>query len=136
MIYLDRDLFQITKSAFLQLKFFFFCLTIFALIFDRAWPGFWLPRQDAHCAASLKFRWGTSHTNRTLLGCLGVVSGNMASSFNSIQIRFLRVSKFYFFLFYFHTRSPGRTLIQDTQEPHTRPKHTHTGLSINSVQVC
>ncbi|XP_051936557.1 uncharacterized protein LOC127610427 isoform X2 [Hippocampus zosterae] len=44
---------------------------------EGGWPGFWLPHQDAHCAASLKFWWGTSHTNRTLLGCLGVVSGNM-----------------------------------------------------------
>ncbi|KAM9809020.1 uncharacterized protein LOC133158022 isoform X2 [Syngnathus typhle] len=47
--------------------------------FDRARTVLWLPHQDVHCAAGLKFRWGGSHANRTLLRCLGVVSGNMES---------------------------------------------------------
>ncbi|XP_061767286.1 aftiphilin-like [Nerophis ophidion] len=34
--------------------------------------GFWRPHQDIHSAAGLKFQWGASHANRTLLRCLGV----------------------------------------------------------------
>ncbi|XP_061647122.1 uncharacterized protein LOC133486258 isoform X2 [Phyllopteryx taeniolatus] len=43
---------------------------------ERAQPGFWLPHQDAHFVAGLKFQWGSSRANRTLLRCLGVASRN------------------------------------------------------------
>ncbi|KAG7242250.1 hypothetical protein INR49_024064 [Caranx melampygus] len=39
--------------------------------------GLWWPRQDVHSAVSLQFQWGGSHTNRTLLRCLGVDTRNI-----------------------------------------------------------
>ncbi|XP_077350972.1 uncharacterized protein LOC144000985 [Festucalex cinctus] len=47
---------------------------------ERVRSGFWLPHQEMHCAAGLNFRWGTSHANRTLLRCLGMVSQNMETN--------------------------------------------------------
>ncbi|XP_027133732.1 aftiphilin isoform X3 [Larimichthys crocea] len=34
--------------------------------------GTWWPHQDLHSAVGLRFQWGGSHTNRTLLRCLGM----------------------------------------------------------------
>ncbi|KAI9533502.1 hypothetical protein NQZ68_022632 [Dissostichus eleginoides] len=39
--------------------------------------GVWLPHQDLHDAVGLKFQWGGSYTNRTLLRCLGVETRNI-----------------------------------------------------------
>nr|XP_010785724.1 PREDICTED: aftiphilin-like [Notothenia coriiceps] len=39
--------------------------------------GVWLPHQDLHEAVGLKFQWGGSYTNRTLLRCLGVETRNI-----------------------------------------------------------
>ncbi|KAG7228463.1 hypothetical protein INR49_007636 [Caranx melampygus] len=39
--------------------------------------GLWWPRQDVHSAVGLQFQWGGSHTNRTLLRCLGVDTRNI-----------------------------------------------------------
>ncbi|XP_031695622.1 aftiphilin-like [Anarrhichthys ocellatus] len=37
------------------------------------------PHQDLHDAVGLRFQWGGSHTNRTLLKCLGVETRNIVS---------------------------------------------------------
>ncbi|XP_071336102.1 aftiphilin-like isoform X2 [Trachinotus anak] len=37
----------------------------------------WWPHQDVHSAVGLQFQWGGSHTNRTLLRCLGVDTRNI-----------------------------------------------------------
>ncbi|XP_078128554.1 uncharacterized protein aftphb [Sander vitreus] len=37
----------------------------------------WWPQQDLHDAVGLQFQWGGSHTNRTLLRCLGVETRNI-----------------------------------------------------------
>ncbi|XP_070697403.1 aftiphilin [Pempheris klunzingeri] len=37
----------------------------------------WWPHQDLHGAVGLQFQWGGSHTNRTLLRCLGVDARNI-----------------------------------------------------------
>ncbi|XP_035518836.1 aftiphilin [Morone saxatilis] len=39
--------------------------------------GMWWPPQDLHSAVGLKFQWGGSHTNRTLLRCLGMDTRNI-----------------------------------------------------------
>ncbi|XP_040906258.1 aftiphilin [Toxotes jaculatrix] len=39
--------------------------------------GVWWPHQDVHSAIGLQFQWGGSHTNRTLLRCLGVDTRNI-----------------------------------------------------------
>ncbi|XP_026212197.1 aftiphilin isoform X2 [Anabas testudineus] len=39
--------------------------------------GLWWPQQDIHSAVGLRFQWGGSHTNRTLLRCLGVDTRNI-----------------------------------------------------------
>ncbi|XP_074503207.1 uncharacterized protein LOC141774441 [Sebastes fasciatus] len=39
--------------------------------------GVWRPHQDLHDAVGLQFQWGGSHTNRTLLRCLGVETRNI-----------------------------------------------------------
>ncbi|KAM7385304.1 hypothetical protein PAMP_001392 [Pampus punctatissimus] len=39
--------------------------------------GSWWPHQDVHSAVGLQFQWGGSHTNRTLLRCLGVDTRNV-----------------------------------------------------------
>ncbi|KAL7383493.1 hypothetical protein ABVT39_011741 [Epinephelus coioides] len=39
--------------------------------------GVWWPHRDIHDAVGLQFQWGGSHTNRTLLGCLGVETKNI-----------------------------------------------------------
>ncbi|XP_034065853.1 uncharacterized protein LOC117542345 isoform X2 [Gymnodraco acuticeps] len=41
------------------------------------WRGVWLPHQDLHDAVGLKFQWGGSYANRTLLRCLGVETRNI-----------------------------------------------------------
>uniref|UniRef100_UPI0037E72373 aftiphilin n=1 Tax=Semicossyphus pulcher TaxID=241346 RepID=UPI0037E72373 len=37
----------------------------------------WWPHQDLHSAVGLQFQWGGSHSNRTLLRCLGVDTRNI-----------------------------------------------------------
>ncbi|XP_044069535.1 aftiphilin isoform X2 [Siniperca chuatsi] len=39
--------------------------------------GVWWPHQDLHSAVGLQFQWGGSHTNRTLLRCLGMDTRNI-----------------------------------------------------------
>ncbi|XP_068183633.1 aftiphilin isoform X2 [Antennarius striatus] len=39
--------------------------------------GVWRPQQDLHTAVGLQFQWGGSHTNTTLLRCLGVDPKNI-----------------------------------------------------------
>ncbi|XP_028983408.3 aftiphilin isoform X2 [Betta splendens] len=39
--------------------------------------GLWWPQQDIHSAVGLQFQWKGSHTNRTLLSCLGVDTRNI-----------------------------------------------------------
>ncbi|XP_042358327.1 aftiphilin isoform X1 [Plectropomus leopardus] len=39
--------------------------------------GMWWPHQDLHDAVGLQFQWGGSHTNSTLLRCLGVETRNI-----------------------------------------------------------
>ncbi|XP_023271468.1 aftiphilin [Seriola lalandi dorsalis] len=39
--------------------------------------GLWWPHQDVHSAVGLQFQWGGSHSNRTLLRCLGVDTRNI-----------------------------------------------------------
>ncbi|XP_077470174.1 uncharacterized protein LOC144085067 [Stigmatopora argus] len=41
---------------------------------DGARPGFYLPHHDLCDATGLKFKWGTSHANRRLLTCLGMMA--------------------------------------------------------------
>ncbi|XP_057704034.1 uncharacterized protein LOC130922856 [Corythoichthys intestinalis] len=49
---------------------------------ERARPGFCLPSRHDPCdATGLKFKWGTSHANRTLLSCLGVLDQPKKDSF-------------------------------------------------------
>ncbi|XP_045926069.1 aftiphilin isoform X1 [Micropterus dolomieu] len=40
--------------------------------------GMWWPHQDLHSAVGLQFQWGGSHTNRTVLRCLGMDTRNIA----------------------------------------------------------
>uniref|UniRef100_UPI003AAC220A uncharacterized protein n=1 Tax=Centroberyx gerrardi TaxID=166262 RepID=UPI003AAC220A len=44
---------------------------------QRVQWGMWWQHQDVHNAVGLQFQWGGSHTNRTLLGCLGVDTRNI-----------------------------------------------------------
>ncbi|XP_035028708.2 aftiphilin isoform X2 [Hippoglossus stenolepis] len=44
---------------------------------QRAPRGLWWPHQDVHSAVGLQFQWSGSHTNRTLLRCLGVDTRNI-----------------------------------------------------------
>ncbi|KAF3707994.1 Aftiphilin [Channa argus] len=39
--------------------------------------GMWWPHEDIHSSLGLKFQWGDSHANRTLLRCLGVDTRNI-----------------------------------------------------------
>ncbi|KAE8281060.1 Aftiphilin [Larimichthys crocea] len=39
--------------------------------------GTWWPHQDLHSAVGLRFQWGGSYTNRTLLRCLGMDTRNI-----------------------------------------------------------
>uniref|UniRef100_A0A665TN08 Aftiphilin clathrin-binding box domain-containing protein n=1 Tax=Echeneis naucrates TaxID=173247 RepID=A0A665TN08_ECHNA len=39
--------------------------------------GLWWPYQDVHSAFGLQFQWGSSHTNKSLLRCLGVDTRNI-----------------------------------------------------------
>ncbi|XP_077586273.1 uncharacterized protein LOC144205643 [Stigmatopora nigra] len=41
---------------------------------ESAHPGFYLPCHDLRDATGLKFKWGTSHANRRLLTCLGMLA--------------------------------------------------------------
>lgn len=41
--------------------------------------GTWWPHQDLHSAVGLRFQWGGSHTNRTLLRCLGMDTRHIVS---------------------------------------------------------
>ncbi|XP_070772755.1 aftiphilin-like [Enoplosus armatus] len=45
--------------------------------FEWIQQGVWWPHQDLHSAVGLQFQWGGSHTNRTLLRCLGMDTRNI-----------------------------------------------------------
>lgn len=45
----------------------------------RIQKGMWWLQQDLHSADGLRFHWGGSHSNRSLLRCLGVDTGNTVS---------------------------------------------------------
>ncbi|XP_060943284.1 aftiphilin-like [Limanda limanda] len=44
---------------------------------QRVLRGLWWPHRDVHSAVGLHFQWSGSHTNRTLLRCLGVDTRNI-----------------------------------------------------------